>query len=136
MMGMLLEIDPKSECLYATITGHFALEDAMRTFLELLHAVAQHRSEKVVFDGREIWGDVASFERFCYGDYVANEVVALVNRSGMKPPKFAYVLKEPILDPGRYGETVAANRGMRVRAFDNLEDALEWLGLRPSKLTP
>ncbi len=40
---------------------------------------------------------------------------------------FAHVLKEPVLDPQRFGETVALNRGMNVRTFDNLEDALAWL---------
>ena len=136
MIGMLLKIDPKPECLYATVTGHFSLEEATKTFLELLDAVAQHKSEKVLFDGREISGEVTAYQRFYYGDYVAGAVLALVDRSGMKPPDFAYVLKEPILDAGRFGELVAVNRGMRVKAFDNLEDALEWLGLRPSKLIP
>ena len=43
------------------------------------------------------------------------------------PRGFAYVLEEPILDQGRFGETVAVNRGMRVRAFDSLEAARGWL---------
>ena len=46
-------------------------------------------------------------------------------------PRFAYVLEEPMLDPERFGETVAVNRGMRVRAFDNLEAARAWLELAP-----
>ena len=41
--------------------------------------------------------------------------------------QFAYVLKEPVLDPERFGKTVAVNRGMLVKTFDNLEDALGWL---------
>jgi hypothetical protein len=47
-------------------------------------------------------------------------------------PRFAYVLHEPLRDPHRYGEIVAANRGMLVKTFETPEVALEWLGLIPS----
>jgi len=41
----------------------------------------------------------------------------------------AYLMQPPLLDQSRFGETVAANRGASVKAFDRLEDALGWLGL-------
>ena len=51
---------------------------------------------------------------------------------GVSPAtRFAYVLEEPMLDPDRFGETVAVNRGMIVRAFDNLEAARAWLAAAP-----
>lgn len=43
--------------------------------------------------------------------------------------QFAYVIHEPLRDPGRYGETVAVNRGMNVKTFETPEEALEWLRL-------
>ena len=42
-------------------------------------------------------------------------------------PRFSYVMHEPLRDPGRLGETVAVNRGMDVKVFETLEDAIEWL---------
>jgi hypothetical protein len=50
-------------------------------------------------------------------------------RRGFKgdKPRFAYVLEKPVLDPERLGETVARNRGMDVKAFDNIEEADRWL---------
>jgi hypothetical protein len=47
-------------------------------------------------------------------------------------PKFAYVLVAPVLDSRRFGETVARNRGMQVKAFDNLREAEHWLGIAQS----
>ena len=32
----------------------------------------------------------------------------------------------------RFGETVAVNRGMYVKTFDNPDDALGWLGIAPA----
>jgi hypothetical protein len=37
-----------------------------------------------------------------------------------------------MLDPARFGETVAVNRGMLVRTFENPEDALGWLDIAPN----
>lgn len=132
MMGMSLKISAESECLYVTVTGEFSLEEAERTFLEILDAVAQHKHTKVLFDGRQILGQPTGMQRFYYGKYVAQAVADFPRRSGLRSPKFAYVLDEPVLDPRRFGENVAANRGMNVKAFDNLKDALEWLGVGPS----
>ena len=43
-------------------------------------------------------------------------------------PMFSF---EPLRDPARYGETVAVNRGMKVKVFETLEEAFEWLRLPP-----
>ena len=42
-------------------------------------------------------------------------------------PRFAYILHAPLGDPARLGETVAVNRGMILKVFENPEDAIEWL---------
>ncbi len=66
-------------------------------------------------------------ERFFYSEFTANLVRNLVESGELHRPRFAYVLIEPVLDPQRFGETVAVNRGMITKAFDNLEDALVWI---------
>ena len=44
-----------------------------------------------------------------------------------RAPRFAYVMNQPLRDPGKYGETVAVNRGMSVKTFETLEEAFAWL---------
>jgi hypothetical protein len=112
--------------------GEFSLEEAKRTFLEMLDALARHDVKKVLFDGRGITGKPALIERFYYGEFVAQAVNKFADRGVPRGTKFAYVLKEPVLDKKRFGETVAVNRGMVVKTFDNMEGALKWLGIAPA----
>ena len=125
---MKLEMYPVSDFLSTDVSGEFSLEEAKRVFLEILDAVTRYKVDKVLFDGRRIVGDPELMERFFYGEFVAEAwrgVLPLV-------PMFAFVLEPPVLDPSRFGETVAVNRGMVVKAFDNPEEALQWLGVAPA----
>ncbi|MDZ7598144.1 MAG: hypothetical protein U5J82_07610 [Desulfobacterales bacterium] len=129
---MMLEIRAEAGLLRATATGEFSMEEAKRTFLEVLDAVAHHRAEKILLDGRELKGEPKTIERFLYGSFAAHAVATHLKRGAPRAPQFAYVLQEPVFDPQRFGETVAVNRGMWVKSFDNLGDALEWLGWAPA----
>ena len=127
-MSMRLEIRFESGRLNVDAMGKFSLKEAKRTFIEMLEAVALHKTSKVFFDGRKLIGKPEIMERFYYGEFAAQAVWDAAERGVSPATRFAYVLKEPVLDPGRFGETVAVNRGMAVRAFDNPGEALQWLG--------
>jgi hypothetical protein len=131
-MSIQLEILPEPGLLKVIATGKFSLKEAERTFLEILEAILLHKSGKALVDGRTLAGKPATIERFLYGKFAANSV-AMYKARGLSPfTAFAYVLKIPVLDPRRFGETVAVNRGMRVKVFDNVEDAFAWLDLAPA----
>lgn len=53
---MLTQIQPESDLLHIVVTGKFSLEEAKRTFLEILDAVAVQKSKKVLIDGRALVG--------------------------------------------------------------------------------
>ena len=129
-MSMRLEMLPDSELLRVRATGEFSLEEAKRTFLEIIEGIALHKSKRVLLDGRTITGNPQTIERFYYGEFVAQTVMRYEERGVSPATPFAYVLKEPLLDHEKFGETVAVNRGMQVRVFDTVEKALEWLGIR------
>lgn len=129
LMGMLLAIHFESGFLNVDAMGKFSLKDAKRNFVEVLEAVARHKTKKVFFDGRKLVGKPGTVERFYYGEFAAHTIRDFAQRGVSPSTQFAFVLKEPVLDPGRFGETVAVNRGMLVRAFDRPEDALRWLGI-------
>ncbi|MGC2237093.1 MAG: hypothetical protein WA584_13080 [Pyrinomonadaceae bacterium] len=122
-MKLKLSIYPDEGLLYATYSGKFLLADSERIFLQIIEAGKRHKVQKVLVDGRAVTGSLQTLERFCYGAFVAEKAFELSCHA-----KFAYVLKEPVLDPERFGETVAINRGMFVKAFDNIKDAEQWLG--------
>lgn len=126
-MSMSITLSNNPQFLLAEATGRFSIKEGKRTFLEILDAVGRYQAKKVLFDGRKLVGEPTMMERFYYGEFAASEVARLVKLRGCDAPRFAYVLKPPVLDPQRFGETVAVNRGMVVRAFESREEALAWL---------
>lgn len=129
---MLLEISAGTEFLHVRAKGRFSLPDAKRTFLEMLEAVARHELDKVLFDGRSLAGTPTIMERFYYGEFAAQSLANYAACGVPRATRFAYVLLVPVLDPARFGETVAVNRGMLVRTFETPEDALGWLEIAPA----
>ena len=106
-MSMNIETCPELDFLRVNATGNFSLEEAKRTFLEMLEAVGRHKAEKVLFDGRRLTGEPNTMERFYYGEFAAQAVRRFADRGVSPGTLFAYVLEEPVLDPRRFGETVA-----------------------------
>ena len=124
-----MELTTKStpDYLQAVASGEFVLRNAEKQFMDLLDRVVDTRADRVLLDGRGVTGDLDVLDRYIYGEFVAQAATRLPKNEVPIPPKFAYVLTHPVLDPDRLGETVARNRGMSLRAFDNKDEALEWL---------
>jgi hypothetical protein len=126
-LELSLSVEIELKLLRATYLGEFSLPEAEETFHQILDALVRDKLQKVLVDGRQLKGDPEPLERFYYGRYVAHAVNQTVNRKRIEVPRFAYVLKPPLLDPNRFGETVAVNRGMRIRVFDDMKQAEWWL---------
>lgn len=132
---MFTRIIVRERYLYVIITGRFDLGEAKRSFLQIMEAVNRNAAIKVLIDGRELSGEPTVIERYLYGEFAAH--IATWAEDKVRPerrPQFSYALVHPTLDPKRLGETVAANRGMKVGAFDNLPEAATWLGLHPTEI--
>ena len=59
--------------------------------------------------------------------YYLGEMVAKIQRRHARLVFLAVVGNEPLIDPGRFGETVALNRGAYAKVFDEMEEAIEWI---------
>ena len=46
--------------------------------------------------------------------------------------RFAYLGNYPMIDPNKFGETVAVNRGLTLKATTDLKEALDWLLVEPT----
>jgi hypothetical protein len=126
-MNMQLQIRSEPNLLRVDATGDFSFEEAKRTFLQMMEAIALHSSTRILIDGRTVTGNPELMERFYFSEFTAQTVLDYQKKSGSRTPRFAYVLKIPVLDPRRFGETVALNRGMLIKVCDNMEQALAWL---------
>ncbi len=116
----------QSPLLNVEASGDFSLESAQQAFLGMLESVAQYKAEKILFDARNVNGQPGALERFLYGDFAGRESRRIADEHNITP-RFAYVMHHPLRDPSGLGETVAVNRGMNVKVFETLNDALEWL---------
>ena len=110
----------------AVLLGEFELGVAQSQFIELLDEAINMGAIKVLIDGRQMTGKPTGFERFLYGEFAAWATLDVLFRHNVRL-KFAYVIHEPLRDPERFGETVAVNRGMDVKTFEDKNEALEWL---------
>jgi hypothetical protein len=129
MAKLSLQVEVDRRLLRATYSGQFSLTEAETTFPQILDVLVKEKLRNVLVDGRQVTGDPEPLERFYYGKYVAEAVSQIVNRTRIEVPRFAYVLLPPVLDPNRFGETVAVNRGMRIKVFDDIKQAEWWLGI-------
>jgi len=132
-MTLIASTSVESGVLRVTVAGAFSLPVAETNFLEILAAVASEECFKVLVDGRLVEGDPSTIQRFLYGSFAAESVASHIrNGKVAQTPRFAYVLQEPVLDPERFGETVALNRGLWVKVFENIDDARAWLRSAPA----
>jgi hypothetical protein len=115
-----------TEILNAKLAGEFNLDEAQNSFMELLESVKREKTDKVLVDGTALTGEPETFERFLYGAFAAI-AVSDFNPDPSVRIKFAYALKPPLLDAERLGESVAATRGMDVKAFESVQEARDWL---------
>ena len=130
--GMTIRVQVDSGALRAVLTGEFDPQDAEKTFVEILDTAALKKVDKVLIDGRELLGEPDVIHRFLYGEFAALTAERyVVARRIRGTAQFAYVLTEPVLDPLRFGEAVAQHRGMQVKAFDDIDEALAWLASEP-----
>ena len=110
----------------AVLGGEFEIGIAQHQFIELLDEAVAKGATKVLIDGRHVTGNPTGFERFLYGTFAACATLEVLIRQNAWV-KFAYVITKPLRDPERFGETVAVNRGMKVKTFEDRNEAVEWL---------
>jgi hypothetical protein len=135
MMAMSIKAAIGPDFLYVRAGGEFSLEEATKRFSMVMDLVITNNSHQVLFDGRDIVGEPTAIDRFYYAAFVSDSVERLRQEGWIEnPPRFAYVLKEPVLDPMRLGETVARKRNLNLKAFDDLEKAAIWLKIDPGEV--
>jgi hypothetical protein len=124
-LSILLQITAESDLLTVVATEVF------------IRSGEKHNCKKVLLDGRSLTGTPERMERFYYGEFVAEAVMNSIAQGVSAATQFAYILTEAILDPNRFGETVAVNRGLNAKTFETRRDALRWLGIaQASKSVP
>ena len=123
-MSIAIDIVVQSEYVCLRCTGPCSLAEVKKVYSRAVDAALEHEKPKVLIDANGVTGDMSTIERFESSEFLAGEIN---QRALGKLTKIAVVAKEPPLDPQRFGETVAVNRGINAMAKTNIDEAIAWL---------
>ncbi|MFN2645447.1 MAG: hypothetical protein ABR570_10680 [Burkholderiales bacterium] len=128
-MSLRYDIEPRVGYLYVAITGTLAVDSAEVALADVFAVAARARQPRILLDCSSLSGAWGPTERYAVGSFIAGE---MERRASQFPerPRLAIYAVAPLMDPNRYTQTVATNRGALVRASDSLQELLSWLGVK------
>jgi hypothetical protein len=122
-MPIKLTMQENPQYLFVICSGKFEPDAFIDACKEALSFASEKKITAILMDGRKLTGELfTTMERFKVGEAFAN-----LQRSLPYAPRVAVVGNEPLVDPNRFGETVAVNRGALGRVFTDIDEATRWL---------
>jgi hypothetical protein len=120
-MGLEVQMEEMSGHLAATFIGSAGrvAEEVWRQFESIAEHCKRTKKDKVLIDTRRADGKVSFVERFLLGE--RTQIFACYGL------KVVFVDRHERIDPQKFGELVARNRGVNVRIFSDFQVAEEWL---------
>jgi hypothetical protein len=118
-MSFHLQIEQRSGYLGARLTGAGDVEEAGRRFEIIIEHCKRTKNKRLLVDIRGVEGGFSFLDKYY-----------LVGKLGLPASylvKVATVNTQEKIDPRRFGELVAHNRGLNLRAFTDYETAEKWL---------
>ena len=123
---MRFDLEQRPGYLYAGLQGEFELASAQANLREFLEAAARLGHSRLLLDSTRLRGSMTMEDRMQFGVFLAQEFSRFAGRF-KELPRIAILAAPPIMDPGRFTQTVANNRGAHMRASDSLQELLSWL---------
>ncbi len=127
-IGVRYKTRKNDSILEVTLLREFTVEELIeKVITEFLQRARQEHLSKVLFDLSSLIDPVPTvLDRFKLA-----EAFVRLQRELKVMVKCAVVGKEPVIDPKRFGETVAVNRGALLKVFTDREEAEIWLKQDP-----
>jgi len=125
-MGISLKFEGKEEFLHCWASGEYSLEEGCSMLHEVLAEAAQRVATKVLVDCLQMGGSPSMIERYALAEFLAHELVDHIS-ARKSFPRLAILGREPLVDPNRFGELVATNRGVQTKTVEQMKDAVKWL---------
>ena len=115
--------------LSVTVSGHFSLSDVKIMYTDALESLLDNNFSKLFFNAYKVIGKVTTIDRYFFGEFAALESLRYMGK-GLKRIAVSVYGKEPIIDPERFGEIVARNRGLNLKVTTDKNEALQFLGVK------
>ena len=122
------ETEPRRGYLYVSVTGELTVADAENALLELLAVAARQGQPRILIDCSRLQAEWTADDRYAVGTFLAAQVERMAPQFPQTPRVAIYAVA-PLMDPNRYMQTVATNRGAQLRSSDSLQELLSWLGV-------
>lgn len=98
--------------------------EAFRRFLrEAVAACARENRKRLLLDVREVSGYLSTMDRYDLALDLVNEL----GKAALPTLRVVFAVAPSMIDPERFGEKVARNRGANVRVTVDREEGLAWL---------
>lgn len=129
---MKYTIEEKKSYIYIKISGKISLRspsdwgEIKSALANVVDSVKKTNILKLLVDCRDFSGKLSTIDRFLLAVFFVKENSKLL-AGQLDPLKITFVLNKSIMDPKRFGETVARNRGLDGLVTDNMQEALQWL---------
>jgi hypothetical protein len=128
-MTLTIDIESRKHYLVATVSGQYSLRGAQEAYDRAIKAALPLGHTRILIDARGISGAPTQDERYSLGLFVAAEQRLLAAKTPPLDLQVAVYGRQPLIDPNRFGETVALNRGAKLKVSERLDEALAWLGI-------
>ena len=122
------ETEPRRGYLYVTVTGELDVAGAEAALAGMFGTAAHAHQPRILLDCSRVGGKWGPDERYAIGSFIAAEMERRAHQFAERPRLAIYAVA-PLMDPNRYTQTVATNRGALVRSSDSLQELLSWLGV-------
>jgi len=132
--GLQVRTRDAGSVLHAEVSGEMDLMRALALYDRLIERWRGTEASALLIDCVKVTGTLTSVQRYEAGARVAASY-ATIREWGGVPPRIAIVARPPLMDPNRFMETVASNRGALMRVFLTPQEAAEWLELDLEALT-
>ena len=125
-------IEVRKSYIYVKISGQISLTNPSgwrkikSARLNVVDSIKKNNIYKLLIDCRDLSVKLSMINRFLIANFFVEENLKLI--AGQSPLiKITFVGNRSLIDPGKFGETVARNRGLHGLVTDNMQEALQWL---------
>jgi hypothetical protein len=130
-MAIDLKIEPQPAYLLMTFEGQFESSVIDPITTQAVEACEKYQPSKMLFDFRQVDGQMSTMDRYNTASIFAKKYLDLKITGKIPDCRFAFVGNHPLIDPQKFGETVANNRGLNVKVFIEWTEAVAWLEANP-----
>jgi hypothetical protein len=94
---------------------------------QILETCKTYQPTKLLIDLRAVKGDMTMLDRFNLGVMATAKYFSGKLTGKIPYCRYAIIGNAPLIDPDRFAETVAVNRGLNVRVFTDWKETIDWL---------